>query len=281
MQFVICVFLALILRVDSAKILGVFTVPSVSHQIVYQPIWKELSLRGHEVTVLSPNPLNDPFLTNLTEIDLSFMYKKLDEFKEELSKGMDHWSMMGNIGKIFLKTSLHLFTDQQVQKFIKDNNKSFDVVLVEVIDPITYAFAAKFQCPIIGVASLSVPNPIHEAIGTPMHPVLHPDFYTPYYGGDLGFFQKIDAVFFDLYERYVYNYIYFPGLNSALKEQFGYEIPDLHDIQKNISMLFLNTHPILQGVRPYGANVIEFGDGIHIKPSKPLPLVCKLFFFYS
>lgn len=80
--------------VYSAKILGVFTIPSVSHQVMFQPIWKELSLRGHEVTVVTPNPLNDPTLTNLTEIDISFVYDAMNTLSTEISGVLDHWKIM-------------------------------------------------------------------------------------------------------------------------------------------------------------------------------------------
>lgn len=276
MLIVKCVALFLIVvvyHVHSAKILGVFTVASVSHQIVFQPIWKELSLRGHQVTVLTPNPLNDPSLTNLTEIDLGFMYGKLEGFKGELSKGMNHWTAIDVFLNVFFNISSQIVLQEDVKNFIKDNSTSYDVVLVEVIDPLTYAFAAKFNCPIIGVASLTVTNPIHEDLGNPIHPVLHPNVLTPYYGGKLSFFEKVDAVLFDLYERYKIKTNYFPAVNAVAKKYFGEQFYDLQSIQKNLSMVFINTHPIIHGVRPYGPNIIEIGGGIHIKPAKPLTSV--------
>lgn len=83
--------------VHGARILGVFAFPSISHQIVFQPIWRELSLRGHQVTVLTPNPIHDQSLTNLTEIDLSFTYKTLKKFKEKASQGLDYWTILNTI----------------------------------------------------------------------------------------------------------------------------------------------------------------------------------------
>lgn len=276
MLIVKCVALFLVVvvsHVHSAKILGVFTVASVSHQIVFQPIWKELSLRGHQVTVLTPNPLKDPSLTNLTEIDLSFMYAKLEEFKGDFSKGMNHWTAIDIFLNVFSNISSHLVLQDDVQNFIKDNSKSYDVVLVEIMDPLTYVFAAKFNCPIIGVASLTVTNPIHVDLGNPTHPVLHPDLLTPYYGGKLSFFEKVDAVLFDLYQRYKYKSSYFTAVNAIAKKYYGEQYRDLESIQKNLSIVFLNTHPILQGVRPYGPNIIQIGSGIHIKSPKPLTSV--------
>lgn len=46
--------------VESARILCAFQMAAVSHHQVFQPIWKELSLRGHQVVVVTPYPLKEP-----------------------------------------------------------------------------------------------------------------------------------------------------------------------------------------------------------------------------
>ncbi|KAJ8878993.1 hypothetical protein PR048_019599 [Dryococelus australis] len=57
-----------------ARILGVSPVTSVSHQIVYRAVTTELAKRGHELVVITTDPVNDPTLANYTEIDISFLY---------------------------------------------------------------------------------------------------------------------------------------------------------------------------------------------------------------
>lgn len=260
-------------KVYSAKILGVFPVPSVSHQAVFQPIWKELSERGHEVTVLTPNPLNNSSLHNLTEIDLSFTYKTMEELKKLFSQGTNHWLVLKNAANIFLEITTQVFENKEVQEFIKNDNTCYDVVIVEVVDPKSYAFAAKCKCPLIGIASLNAVSPTHEAIGNPVHPVLYPDQLIPYNSDTMGLFERTEAVLFYFYRKFLYDYYYIPALNSIVKKYFGSEIPDLRNIEKNISMLFINTNPIIHGVRPYGPNVVEFGSGVQIKPPKPLSSV--------
>lgn len=263
-------------KVYSARILGVFPVASVSHQAVFQPIWKELSERGHQVTVLTPNPLNNSSLHNLTEIDLSFTYKTMEQFKELFSQGTNRWLVLKNALNIFLEISTQVFEDEKVQKFIKNDNTCYDIVIVEAVDPKSYAFAAKCKCPLIGVASLNAVNPTHEAIGNPIHPVLYPDHLMPYNSDTMGLFEKTEAVLFYFYRKFLYDYYYIPILNSIVNKYFHSEIPDLRSIEKNMSMLFINTNPIIHGVRPYGPNVVEFGSGIHIKPPKPLLSVTQI-----
>jgi glucuronosyltransferase len=45
---------------QAARILGIFPTPSISHQLTFQAIMKALAARGHQVTVISPNPLKVP-----------------------------------------------------------------------------------------------------------------------------------------------------------------------------------------------------------------------------
>jgi glucuronosyltransferase len=42
---------------EAARILRIFPTPSISHQLPFQAIMKALAARGHQVTVISPNPL--------------------------------------------------------------------------------------------------------------------------------------------------------------------------------------------------------------------------------
>ena len=41
----------------AARILGIFPTPSLSHQLPFQAIMKALAARGHQITVISTNPL--------------------------------------------------------------------------------------------------------------------------------------------------------------------------------------------------------------------------------
>lgn len=74
---VISILCALLTVSQCANILFVTIFPNPSRQALFQPIWKELSLRGHNVVVITPNPLRDEKLTNLTEIDISKIYNLL------------------------------------------------------------------------------------------------------------------------------------------------------------------------------------------------------------
>jgi hypothetical protein len=41
----------------AVRIPGIFSTPSISHQLTFQAIMKALATRGHQMTVISPNLL--------------------------------------------------------------------------------------------------------------------------------------------------------------------------------------------------------------------------------
>lgn len=277
MQYVCLVLIVGAVQLDCARILGIFHIPSVSHQMVFQSIWKELSLRGHEVVVMSPNPINDPSLTNLTEVDLGVLYEHMKGLQKEMVGGLNHWFWSHSVEKCAQLVMQSLFDHEEVQKLISDKSSHFDIVLMQAYYPIPAIFSVKFNCPLVGIASYALANPLYEIIGTPGHPVLYPDLTTSF-SGDLSFLEKVEAILFYWYHRYFYFYKTLPFLDNIIKQNFGKSAPNLEDILKNMSMVLVNTNPILHKPRPYGPNVIELGGRMHLKPPKPLPLV-RIFYF--
>lgn len=274
-----CALLCLLnTEVQSARILGVFNIPSISHQVVYQQIWKELSLRGHEVTVITPDPLNDPTLTNLTEIDLSSLYTIINEARSDMSAAMDHWAFLKNSHFWFYRTTTAIFSHPEVQALLKDETKGFDLVMIEAIFHSPAVLAAKYKCPLIGVTSFDVPVPVHEMVGNPVHPVYYPDIFTVY-DDDKTFLQRLDLVLFYFWEEYL-NSKRRSFVNELTRKYIGEGLPDVEEVVKNMSLLFQNTHPILHRPRPYGPNVIELGGRAHLRPAQPLPLVKTLVYHY-
>lgn len=59
----------LISEVSLSRILVVHTTPTASHLIVGKALYKELAIRGHEVTVITTYPLETP-LKNYRDIQI-------------------------------------------------------------------------------------------------------------------------------------------------------------------------------------------------------------------
>lgn len=148
--FYCCIALIFSGGADAAKILGIAFFPAKSHSNTFQPVWRELSLRGHEITVITPVPMRDPTLTNLTEIDISHIFGLLQEFDISTGYSLENWIWDTIIYiKMFLNAMMEkLMSDPNVQKLIKGNAK-FDLVILEPHHPVVYAFGHRFKAPVI------------------------------------------------------------------------------------------------------------------------------------
>ncbi|CAH1101184.1 unnamed protein product [Psylliodes chrysocephalus] len=260
--------------INTAKILGIFPAPSISHQIIFQPIWKELSLRGHQVTVITPNPLNDTKLTNLTEIDVSYTYEIIARsmFVNNLYKRENTlWTlwMMYDVG---LEVNQADLNDEKVQSILKDTKEEFDLVIFQSthnFNVLTLGYGGRFKCPLIAISSLGVFLHAHDAVGNPTHPVISPDIMLNF-SGELSFLDRVKSFLFNFWYRFLYYYYALPKADKIARKYFGEDMPYLGDIEKNISLMMLNVNPIIHTVRPNVPNVIEINQ-MHIRDKKPLP----------
>ncbi|KAG5870475.1 hypothetical protein JTB14_030329 [Gonioctena quinquepunctata] len=264
------VILSFINIIDGARILGIFFVPSISHQIAYQPIWKELSQRGHEVTVISPNILADPNLTNLTEIDVSFAYRTLEEFNVQGNMGKEN-SVFRNflfIHEVLSKILQQQLEYEEVQKLIK-GEEEFDLLLIECLHPLAFGFGARFNAPIIAVSSLQVFSYTHDIFGNPTHPVLRPDVLMSFHG-EITLTDRIRSFIYSIGSRILYYWQILPQIDGVARKYFGKDMTYLGNIIRNTSLLLMNTNPIMHLPMPNVPNTIEIGQ-LHIREKEKLP----------
>jgi len=153
MIFWIGCFVYIATPIETARILAIISIPSYSHQIPFRLLWTTLSQRGHEIVVLTTDPINDPNLTNLTEINFKSHYNlitKLNFINREtytwinvLNKQL--WPLCNEITE-------NIYKHPKVRKMYElDSDTKFDVVIVETIkSPGLYALAYRFNAPLIG-----------------------------------------------------------------------------------------------------------------------------------
>ncbi|KAJ8951683.1 hypothetical protein NQ318_012225 [Aromia moschata] len=256
----------------AAKILGVFMTTSHSHQIVFQPIWRELSLRGHQVTVYTPNPLNDPSLTNLTEIDLGFSNNVWKE--KYLDSMMDATNSRRADYQKISEAFSSLFESQMSSPPMQDliwnrNNETYDLFLVEFFYPGMYGFKDVYKCPMVGI--LSVPMTIAGAssIGMDKHPVLDPELLLAF-ATDLTFKERVISTVYNLLYKATMALSAEPKFNALARKYFGENSREPYKIAKEVSVVLGNSNFVTQNIKPVVPAFVDI-SGIHLQPEKPLP----------
>ncbi|KAJ8959678.1 hypothetical protein NQ318_021869 [Aromia moschata] len=256
-----------------ANILAVIPSASYSHQIALRSLWRELSLRGHKLTLISPDPINDKKLSNLTEIDTHFMYEiiKADEsFFGLTANKLTIWNTRSSMLSFFSETAKHTLADRRVQKLIGGEGFKFDVVLLESFHPEMLAFGKVYNCPTIIVCSLDVEPYFHHSMGNPSHPLLHLDYVSPFFGR-LDFLERLKSVTYSLYLAYFEKYVELPEKETNLRTYFPNVTETITDLLRDIDMLFVYANPVFLGARSFGPATIDISGGRHISPVKGVP----------
>ncbi|KAL3288268.1 hypothetical protein HHI36_002716 [Cryptolaemus montrouzieri] len=252
--------------VNCAKILGYFHFPSISHQFVFQAIVRELSLRGHQVTFLSPNNIRDPKLINLTEIDLSATYKIF----EETDLGIFNRNTMNMleyclVGQGLLEQVISIEMEmEQVKNILTEPEHSYDLIIIEALNPFHFGLQHKFKAPVIAVSSFIVNSWLHTAIGNQIHPVLHPEMICSYPTPLKYICEKFDSLYTHTV-LYLFSKFYSMSRSDELaRKYFGEDMPYLEQVVKNVSVVFANVNPIFSQSRSAVPKYKEVWN-IHLK----------------
>lgn len=272
-------------NIDSARILGVYPIPSISHQKVFRALTLELVNRGHEVVVITPDPAyrNKTTPDNLTEIDIGQSYGLLqdllisDEIVTTFKRGviMDLITIT-NLVKTnpLIKLGQDLLSYPEVKGLIADKSQKFDLVLVEALSYSVLMFSKIYNAPAILFSSFyGTPDNLFTVGAVSRHPILHPNFYRNKYR-DLSILEKMQE-YKNEWDLYKYDTVSEQLENQFLKSEFGDDAPTVHELKDYVELLFVNAHPIFDGNRAVPPGVVYLG-ALHLKPIKPLPTVCLL-----
>lgn len=293
----------------SSKILVLFPSPSRSHLVVAQGVTTALAERGHEVTVVSPFPLDKP-MKNYRDIKL-----ELDDFH----KGIEWWwesimvlivwfdlefvlGVLKNPGsrqnmfkempkmlKVVRDMGNNTINMPEVQAMMK--NEKFDLVIIGFfMNKHLLGLAEHFKCPSIMISSIGPMSLTNKIFGNPAavsgtkHMTLQSQDMN-FVGRVKNFLMHIPEVFMIKYMDHIQKKLYewvvetFGGNSDwNFLKYFSENFPadkymSFSNAVKNLSLVLVNSHFSQGNVRPNVPAIIEIG-GIQVKSTpSPLPQV--------
>ncbi|CAD0205780.1 unnamed protein product [Chrysodeixis includens] len=261
---------------EAARILGVFPTPSISHQVVFRPLIKELVRIGHNITVITTDPIysKDKAPPNLEEInvhDISYnLWNKVLLSRENSND--DIFTQQKMFIDLFMNLVDVQLGDENVKKIIDDKDQQFDLLIIEAVVRPALGYSHRFKAPVILISSLGGLPYNFETIGMPVHPILYPAIPRQRIN-NITVWEKISELYVHFMNEYLIN-SHKPVEQEMLKKHFGPDTPSIMELNKNVDMLFLNINPIFEGIRPVPPNVIYMG-GLHQNPRKELPADIK------
>lgn len=271
--------------INAANILGIITTASVSHHLPFRPLWKELAQRGHQVTVITTDPQRNLSNYNLIEIDISYTYKIYDKYdiSNVISDENNRYADIASVlQKLFFEAHDYMLNVPEVQDLILNKKNNFDVILCEAHMPSMMAFAWRFKCPLIAIASLDPAMQYHDSLGNLVHPVINPDPNLDIEDSEnLSFTDRIRSFIYTYAYKYVIYTMTFPSHHEHMRRYFGDDLPSFNELQNNISLMFTGTNPLFHNMRPMNLNTIPIGGGMHLQPPQNLPKVSTFLYLYN
>ncbi|KAL3288261.1 hypothetical protein HHI36_002710 [Cryptolaemus montrouzieri] len=268
----IVLLLLIIETVSGANILAFFYFPSISHQYVFRPIVKELSLRGHKVTFVTPNPENDTKYTNLTEIDVSVGYeelKKVDNTRlNRESISIAEFKM--NRKDYFEKIITRQMETKGIQQLLEKPSDSFDLLLIEIHTVAFFGLKHKFNAPLIALSTTGAYSHCHDIFGDSIHPILYPDVVSENRGPLKTLMEKIDGIYVFVMDYILDHYFIFPSVDKYIRKYFGQDMPYIEEMMKKANLLLMNVNPIFSQRIPLAPNVIQYYN-VHLQRNVTLP----------
>lgn len=256
-----------------ARILAVFPIPSISHQVVFRPLTLELRNRGHELTVLTTDPLfsKTDAPVNFTEIDLHDAYKMWREAFVEAVKGNSDSSMdMMRVGVHIATDIFEMEINNEEVKNLLNSKRKFDLLLLEAGIKPALIFSHIFNAPVIQISSLMAFPATHRLVGSPTHPVYYPEAIRKRLY-NLSVLEKITGAIEEMRMRKLQS-DKVDHENAMLRRNFGDDVPTVDELNDNVDMVFLNVNPMWDNNRPVSPAVVYLG-GLHQKQPKELPSV--------
>lgn len=270
---VLSIFLSIYNVGNGASILAIIPTASFSHQVAFVELWRELSLRGHNVTLVTTDPTNDVTLKNLKEINMTRSYKTWQK-PMKMHESLSIWNVYEFLYFASKEVLEHQLSQPELQEFIAENKKfKFDLVMIEIFYPELLALVKIYNCPAIMMATIgSTTIQISYNVNL-VHPILHPDINLDYFG-ILNFEERVISTLYQWYLMYT-EYVRIYPIRQRIVDRYFSNVTGrrIEDLLSEIALVFVNENPLFKGSRVFGPSIVTVSGGNHIKPIKLLPQV--------
>ncbi|XP_076761112.1 uncharacterized protein LOC143429385 [Xylocopa sonorina] len=246
------------------RILGVFPFNGKSHFIMFEKLMKTLAKKGHQVDVISAFPLNKPY-PNYTDI---IVFTPEKAFLNSITYEDMFYVMAAvpiyAIGSIAGNAICENLNNTKLQELIRNppQDPPYDLIIMEVFGANCFAILGDIlNVPVVGASSTLLYPWINDYIANPENLAFMANAFFSY-NQNMNFWQRTHNVLHSFYAKWEFN-----GITSVqtemLRKYVSPDAPDIRQLEKKISMVLVNTHTSLHGIKDTTPAYIEVG-GLHI-----------------
>ncbi|XP_043467687.1 UDP-glycosyltransferase UGT5-like [Leptopilina heterotoma] len=252
---------------NTYRILGVFPFGSRSHNNVFESITKALARHGHQVDVISHYDLKTPIKNYTRIISLEGIFKKIsNSWDANQAKQVANTEIVDLIVRDCGNKLCDLLGLKGIEKFLKNlpNDPAYDLVITEAAaENCFFGLGFALKVPVVGISTLLQFSWFDESIGNPIAPGLAVSLYME--NAEIStFWDRLRNTFLTQFARLKFYQLTEKYQTEAMRKHLTPEIPNIREIERNVSLIFVNTYQSLFGIRPNTPALIPIG-GIQVE----------------
>ncbi|XP_046745933.1 UDP-glucosyltransferase 2-like [Diprion similis] len=263
----ILVILAGVCITEGSKILAIFPFQGRSHNVMFEPILIGLARAGHSIDVVSHFPPKEP-VEGLNHISLKgTLHFYVNNMTASFARTMTGVKAVDFISYQEPNDLCNLMRLPQLQNVI-NTDKKYDLMLTEVFGTNCYlAVAQKLKLPVVGIlTSVMYPwayGPVNESPLASFIPCQLAPFTN-----DMTFMERLENLVVTLHSNFLF-YYYDKTVSEPIARKYINDFTSLNDIYFNISLLLVNSHRSIHGVRSTNPAIVDVA-GLHIDETQEL-----------
>lgn len=194
------------------------------------------------------------------------------------TKGAAFFINLLHMLKASAERSEKILNHTKMLEFLNDKNEHFDLMIYGwFANDVALGLAGHFHCPSIILSPQPHLKMLRDFVGNPPQASTVPIYMTT--GEPMNFVERVKHFLFYAGEYFFvlwYDaFILQPVYDRVFPESQGY--PSLTELKKNVSLVLVNHHFSLGGIRPLLPNLVEI-SGIQAKEyPDPLPYVSNIY----
>lgn len=268
----------------SANILYFFPGGNVSHKTAVWPWVLEMAKRGHNVTFISPHPKTPVAHPNIVDHAVEVLQDEVgkvyqvDRFQDR-EEGKELVFDYNQMSIDTCQAVVNSIGRDPVITSIFQNGSSYDLVVINTIFGECGHFVGHYlKAKTITYDSCTMLGWYYDTYGVSPEAGWVPDLLSKYETFPMSFWDRVRATYYTMYwgiERYRLS----PLLQNVVQPLFGNkELPHLYQLENDVSLVFINSHPSIDFARTLPPLFIDIGGMASTSSLKPLPKV-KLIFY--
>lgn len=261
---------------DGYRILAAFPFQGKSHFVMFERLMKGLSKKGHQVDVISTFPQKKPYPNYTDLVVLPTGTTFLNNFTYELMNILVKQSVTHTVATIAGNNICELLGMPEIQELVRNppTDPPYDLVLVEIFGAHCYAALGHvLKVPVVGVSSAVLYPWSNDMVANPENIGFVPNNLLAY-PQHMNFWQRLWNFVHAMHNKWYFNYLT-TAQTEIIRRHLGPEIPDIRELENNMSMVLVNSHISMNGIKPMTPAVIEVG-GLHVQTDEMPEDVIKL-----